>query len=870
MAWAALGKAAMGAVKAGAKKVATDKLLNRKKKTASRRASAQKIMGQDSGAGEEKGGSIVKAQISPLPLARSTEAIGKTPAAGGGEGGGSGEIEGTLMRIKTTVISVDTLLKGSYTLQQKQLEQQRAAAEKAEDAAAEGDLEKKKKKGPNIGKLVPKQVKSLWTKLLDFFTGIILGWVVLRLDDLLPALQKAIPKIAAFGEFLANTAVWIVNVLGTFVDGSYKFVNFMQGMVKNAFGEEGAKKFGIFMNNLKNLVAGFLVWKIIGQKIFETVLRNIKVVWAVAKSVIQFAAKTINSMSGGAIGNFAKKGISAIGSKIAKSGGGKLGSSILKHGAGRALKRTSIKFLGKGATAKLSLISKPLSKIPIIGPIITAVISLMSGEPLSQALFKAFGAALGGFLGVTAGTALTAAATGVTGPLGIILGKVLLPGMTIFGELVGVFLGDMMYQLILGGGLSSVAGKLKDLFGNVVDKIKEGAGSMITFFKEGMTRLIDDFPTIPIPDFRPASIFAGIIEKVPGGEKLLNFTIPKWVPLIGGMGIGGILEGLPGLQEVLGFFAKFIPGLGNYVEGGKLTKIPNLFLLTPPGVPFLVPHVANSFLPGTFPAAGDPPQPASESEPPMKSAKEAKEEEKEKKKEEAKQKREEIKAKIGGVVGKVGGLFKNIGKGIMDIGKGITDIGGSEKREEKREELKASLRTGILGGLFKKGDKDVGQKEEKGKKEEKEKKREELKASLRTGILGGLFKNIGGKGKGKGVGKFESSDGKKFKTEGMKNRYEKHLAKENMFKDLSKQADEASFSDVAAGADKAKNSAGIGQLEQFAFYENTDSDVTTIIKEVPILVGGGASPAENNKPVMAGGSGGGGSNPFAALYRGDG
>ena len=105
----------------------------------------------------------------------------------------------------------------------------------------------------------------------------------------------------------------------------------------------------------------------------------------------------------------------------------------------------------------------------------------------------------------------------------------------------------------------------------------------------------------------------------------------------------------------------------------------------------------------------------------------------------------------------------------------------------------------------------------------------------------------------------------------MKNRYEKHLTKENMFKDLSKQADEASFSDVASGADKAKNSAGIGQLEQFAFYENTDSDVTTIIKEVPILVGGGgASPAENNKPVMAGGSGGGGSNPFAALYRGDG
>ena len=174
MAWAALGKAAMGAVKGKAKQIATDKLLNRKKKTDARRASAQKVMGGEEGGGE-KGGAIVKAKMAPMPLARSTEAIGKTSAAGGGGEGGSEQIQGTLLKIKTSVIAVDTLLKGSYTLQQKQLEQQRLLEGKAEDAAAEEDLEKKKKKGgPNVGKLVPKQVKSLWAKLLDFFTGVIL------------------------------------------------------------------------------------------------------------------------------------------------------------------------------------------------------------------------------------------------------------------------------------------------------------------------------------------------------------------------------------------------------------------------------------------------------------------------------------------------------------------------------------------------------------------------------------------------------------------------------------------------------------------------------------------------------------------------
>jgi hypothetical protein len=376
----------------------------------------------------------------------------------------------------------------------------------------------------------------------------------------------------------------------------------------------------------------------------------------------------------------------------------------------------------------------------------------------------------------------------------------------------------MIYKLTLGGGISDAIGKLKDLFGKVADKILEGAGSMITFFKEGMTRLIDDFPTIPIPDFKPASIFAGIIEKVPGGEKLLNFTIPKWVPLIGGMGIGGILEGLPGLQEVLGFFAKFIPGLGNYVEGGKLTKIPNLFLLTPPGVPFLVPHVANSFLPGTFPASGDSPQPASESEPPMKSAKEAKEEEKEKKKVEAEQKREEIKAKIGDVAGKVGGFFKNVGKGIKDIG----------------------------GKLIEKHPAVMAAKSVKGVIEDK----------------GGL-KTIG-----KGIGEGLKDIGGKVIS-----KHPAVMASKAIKGAIQKRGQEGGSSLSPGGAtfspvNEALNSKG---LEQFAPYENTDSEVTTVIKEVPILVGGGgASPAENNEPVIAGGSSGEGSNPFASLYRGDG
>ena len=41
-----------------------------------------------------------------------------------------------------------------------------------------------------------------------------------------------------------------------------------------------------------------------------------------------------------------------------------------------------------------------------------------------------------------------------------------------------------------------------------------------------------------------------------------------------------------------------------YIEDGKVNKLPNLALLTPMGLPFLVPHIASSFLPDIFGKGG--------------------------------------------------------------------------------------------------------------------------------------------------------------------------------------------------------------------------------------------------------------------------
>ena len=125
MAWAALGKVAMGAVKGKAKQVATDKLLNRKKKTDTRRASARKIMGGDEGGGEKGGALAVRPTAQLVPSAGGAiQKIEKTE-----ETGSKGN---TLLVIKTKLVSIDTILKGTLAAEKKAEDVKRKAQERVE------------------------------------------------------------------------------------------------------------------------------------------------------------------------------------------------------------------------------------------------------------------------------------------------------------------------------------------------------------------------------------------------------------------------------------------------------------------------------------------------------------------------------------------------------------------------------------------------------------------------------------------------------------------------------------------------------------------------------------------------------------------
>ena len=154
--------------------------------------------------------------------------------------------------------------------------------------------------------------------------------------------------------------------------------------------------------------------------------------------------------------------------------GTKSGSQLFKGGVGRSTNRMIAKFGGKNALRATKALKKALGRIPIVGPLITLVVSLVSGEPLGQAMFKAGGAALGGFFGSFI-------------PIPVV--------GTLFGEIVGEYVGDLMYVATMGGGVEKVGEKLKK---DLTDALSMGQKA-VEWVGNGFGRLYEGIPKIKIP-----------------------------------------------------------------------------------------------------------------------------------------------------------------------------------------------------------------------------------------------------------------------------------------------------------------------------------------------------------------------------------
>ena len=366
---------------------------------------------------------------------------------------------------------------------------------------------------------------------------------------------------------LGSLAVFLIN-------NGKKIQKFFQGIGENL---------ELFSKLLRFSIFGFKGAMVLANKGLELAARGISRVL----SPIKKAFELIGSKISGAFASLANKflqviqkipGVSQVtnlartagqGLQVARQGISTVFNSatgnVFRRGLERAPSRLITKLFGP-KTAKmvanstkmfksLNLAAKGI-KIPVLGPIIVAVTSILSGDPLGKTLFRTLGTVMGGLIGSGIGTA-------IGGPPGTAIGMLL-------GEILGEFIGTFIYEVFNGdasgkkgvglivkkiGQILSAPGKIaKHLIGFAFSIL----GNIANFFKDGVRRFIDNFPTINI-------------SKIPLVPRGLRFASNN-VPLLG--------------------------GLKKYQDAGdnnKVNTLPNLGLLAFP--PLLLPHLIKSFFP---------------------------------------------------------------------------------------------------------------------------------------------------------------------------------------------------------------------------------------------------------------------------------
>lgn len=427
------------------------------------------------------------------------------------------------------IVSISESIKGVFE-QQLQDKKKRAAERKKRLAAAkranrEDKLESgKKKSGLLAGTMSDGKGKGF--DLGNFLSNILIGGVLLFL-------LKNIKKIMGALGFLRDNLYLTFSILrgsfklfgkglklpGLLLRSGFKALkNGLRGFAKKAFAplrnllKTGGSLLGKGLRSIGSAILNFgrgIFRRIVDFAARTPILKNVVKYAKQLKGLLQKGGKT----SFKAIRKFVRpitKGAAAVKSTVTGA------ASVVRRGVTRAPGRLITKLFGKEAAKNFSGISKMMKgvskaargiRIPIVGPIIVAVASLLDGDPPTQTLFKAVGTGLGEALGTLI-------------PIPV-LG-------TILGGLIGEYGGDLLYTLLKGGGISAVGQKIKNDFQNVW----EMGGKALEWIGSGFGRFYESLPKIKF------SIWDVITQLIPAGN-LINF-------LGGKLGLGEKLKKLIG------------------------------------------------------------------------------------------------------------------------------------------------------------------------------------------------------------------------------------------------------------------------------------------------------------------------------------
>jgi hypothetical protein len=461
----------------------------------------------------------------------------------------------TLTLIKTKVFEINKFLKGSLAQEKASSKKDKKSDEKQKRKKQESALEKIAPKPKGVLKKITAPAKGLFDGIFNFISNILLGRLLVVLLEKNPNLPggNLLMFLANMAEKVIDTIIGTLDAFGSFLLFGQQKLDDAKDWLKEHRGNDAVERFDGLLGSLTNL---FNAAVIVGS-VFAALGIGGKGKGAKNKlrksQILKNQRRLTKGTSKKAIERYTKRyGAEAARKKFGSAGqaaANRLGlgkSQIIKGGLGRTTTRLVGKTLGPQAMKAVGPVIKKIgagfSRVPIVGSLIVGVSSLLAGEPLGQAAFKTLGSALGGFAGSFI-------------PIPIV--------GTLIGTTIGTFIGDVLYSLILGKGPKAAGEKFKKGISDAFKTMFDLGGLAVNMIKDGFGRLIKNFPTVDIPE-------------------------------------------MAGLQSLLGRFAGLfgVKDDSEFMEDGRIVKLPNLALLTPPGLPFLVPHIAASFLPDIFGEGG--------------------------------------------------------------------------------------------------------------------------------------------------------------------------------------------------------------------------------------------------------------------------
>ena len=401
------------------------------------------------------------------PLISSSSALNAKDISKASPSIGTETLEGTAFRIKTSLVDVDTLLRGSIALDELKEKSRKKKGKEKEGKDQEKELEsatKKNGKKFGLGKLIPTKAKSIFGNIINFFVTLLLGKVLMGLLDNVGLFKKLALGLAAVANFVIDWGGKLFNAFVNLIGFGYGIYDGLRGTVGNLFGEAGLKTFDNLSKTFTLLLNAALIAALTAGRsgMFgggggAGGLTRVGGARGVKPSAVTRYAQRFGRNA--AVKKFGSKAVERYGGTAARSTVTKLGRKGLTSILGKAGSKTFLKTVKR-------FVSPTVRGIPIIGTLIDFALNLLVfKEPVGKAAFKAIGAGLAAWLGGAIGSIIPGAGTFV--------GAVL-------GGWAGDALGGLMYDVFFGNQTVGAQKKKDEEDDDDISKSKGLSETMLT------------------------------------------------------------------------------------------------------------------------------------------------------------------------------------------------------------------------------------------------------------------------------------------------------------------------------------------------------------------------------------------------------